>query len=65
MLSDVWKQKMAENLEKMIDIKRAMPRTHKNDHEYKRMAQENRHYEAQINKYKNLLGNNGTSSSKA
>lgn len=64
MLSDVYRQKMAENLEKMIEIKRAMPKTHKKDHEYKRMAEENRHYETQINRYKNLLGN-GTSTSKA
>ncbi len=63
MLSDVYRQKMAENLEKMIEIKRAMPKTHKKDHEYKRMAEENRHYETQINRYKALI--NGVNNTKA
>lgn len=62
MLSDVWKKKLAENVEKMIVMRQTYPDKYKHVFGYKEMAEENKHLEAQINRYKNLLGNGNSSS---
>lgn len=55
MLSDIYKQKLAENIEKMVEIKQKYPKTHKKDSDWIRMSEENKHYERQINNYKALI----------
>lgn len=64
MLSDVWKKKLAENVEKMIAMRQAYPTKYQHVLGYKEMAEENKHLNEQINRYKNLLGN-GASTFKA
>jgi hypothetical protein len=61
MLSDVWKDKMAANQLRIIEIMKALPQTFKRDHEYIKLKAENAHYEAQIRRYNAMLnGNNNT-----
>lgn len=62
MLSDVYKNKLAANVEKMVEMRQAYPTRYKDVFGYKQMAEENKHLERQINHYKNLL--NGINASK-
>lgn len=63
MLSDVWKKKLAENVEKMIAIRQAYPTKYKHVLGYKEMDEENKHLNEQINRYKALI--NGSNNTKA
>lgn len=58
MLSDVYKDKLAANLEKMTEIRVKYPTKFRHVLGYKEMEEENRFYVEQINKYKALI--NGT-----
>jgi len=56
MLDAPYKDKLAKNINRMVEIRLANPNTYKTDHEWQELMAENKHLEAQINSYRNMMG---------
>lgn len=56
MLDAPYKDKLAENVRRMVEIRLANPIQYKTDHEWLKLSKENKHLEAQINTYAKLSG---------
>jgi hypothetical protein len=56
MLDQPYKDKLSLNVNRMVEIRLANPLSYKTDQEWNDLAKENKHLEAQIATYRNLIG---------
>lgn len=56
MLDAPYKDKLAQNVRRMVEIRLANPTSYKTDHEWMELNKENKHLEGQINSFSNMMG---------